>query len=865
MDNDQLEIKLKAALGDSIADFNKLTQSAANFNKELSNLIIKADASGNALKAVGTIETMTGNMSNKIKVTMDGTGKVIGKTFSQIEKSSKKASKGISRMFDLNYLQFAWNVTKGIRDTLKSIVNSAVDYNETVNKFKVTMGTERDPAMRFVNDLAERYGIARTELMNYQSTYKSILSGLGDFTAQQSERISESLTKMALDYSSLFNVERGAAMNKFQAALTGSIRPIRSDSGYDVSEQTIGEKAKELGVERTVGQLTQMEKRILRIIVLMEQMKTTGAFDDLARTIEEPANQIKVLKDQIQELGVWIGNVFMGTIGAALPYINAFVMTIKELVKMFAIFVGFESNSTNLAEPFETAEDATQGISSGIGSANKKAKELKKTLMGFDVLNVITTPKDTAGSKGGGGGIDPKILKALDDYESKMKNVTMRATEIRDRIMEWLGFTKQVDATTGDISWKLKEGYTNIEKIRDVILLILSAGIAKKVLGVVKNISEIPKMFKGITKTIASLGFSGVLKSLITIATTAGGVAVTILGIFSVVKGIIDLIQGDRFSGVMNILIGIAATVAGIATLFAAWPVALGAAIVAAVGLIVKVIGENWEKISTFFGDIWTKFNEKVVSPIVEFVKGIADQVWTNAIEPIVSRMALILNKSVEIGAKVLEILGVLGKAAYDYMIKPLWDFIASFAQDFWNKGLKPTLEFFAKAWSWIKSHFINPLIDAFKGFGIIVSDFIGGAIKGVINGLLTLIENRINGFIRLLNNSINIINKIPNVNISKVEELSIPKMAGGGFPSVGEMFVAREAGPELVGKIGNSNAVVNNKQIVEAVSTGVANAVRGVLGNNQGGDIRLYLDGKELTTTIQRRQNRNANIFGTA
>ena len=88
---------------------------------------------------------------------------------------------------------------------------------------------------------------------------------------------------------------------------------------------------------------------------------------------------------------------------------------------------------------------------------------------------------------------------------------------------------------------------------------------------------------------------------------------------------------------------------------------------------------------------------------------------------------------------------------------------------------------------------------------------------------------------------------------------------ATGGFPSVGEMFIAREAGPELVGKIGNTTSVMNNQQIVQAVSQGVAQAVASVMGNRSGGDIRLIVDGRELTTVVEEGIMRRQNIYGTA
>jgi hypothetical protein len=90
---------------------------------------------------------------------------------------------------------------------------------------------------------------------------------------------------------------------------------------------------------------------------------------------------------------------------------------------------------------------------------------------------------------------------------------------------------------------------------------------------------------------------------------------------------------------------------------------------------------------------------------------------------------------------------------------------------------------------------------------------------------------------------------------------------ATGGFPAMGQMFIANEAGPELVGKIGNRNAVVNNDQIVEAVSRGVYSAVveamRGYADGQSGQEINLYLDGKQITAAVEKHQrSRGATLM---
>ena len=254
----------------------------------------------------------------------------------------------------------------------------------------------------------------------------------------------------------------------------------------------------------------------------MEQMARTGAMNDLARTIESPANQIKVLNNQIQELGVWLGNVFMGTLGGILPYINGFVMVLKELVKTLAIFVGYSSESNNLGDVFETTEEATNGIAGGLGSAAKAAKEMRRVLMGFDVLNVITTPKEGKGGGGGGSGvgeIDPKILNALKEYDSVMDNVRMKAVDIRDKIMDWLGFTKVIDPITGEIGWKLRDGFQNIEKIGLALKTIVAVILAAKIY---KGLAALWKLLKTIMASKIITFFGKAAKSIGTFVTKHG-------------------------------------------------------------------------------------------------------------------------------------------------------------------------------------------------------------------------------------------------------------------------------------------------------------------------------------------------------
>lgn len=970
-DNEQLDIKLRAVLSQAVDEFNKLNKSAISFDKSLTNIVTKTDKLGKTTQTA-TFLGQTSKELQKLKITADSSGKVLNQTFTQTAKTGKNLKNGLSSVFDANKLYLYWNLTKRLRTSLANAYNSAVDYIETQNKFNVSMGDAKPQAVRFVNQMSEAIGIAKAELMDYQSTYKNILSGLGNFTDYQSERISESLVKMAIDYSSMYNVGQADAMNKFQSALVGSIRPIRSDSGYDVSDTTIGAKAQELGIDRSVNQLNQMEKRMLRIIVLMEQLRTTGAMGDLARTIEQPANQMRVLKAQIQEVGVWIGNVFMGTVGKVLPYINAFVMVIKELIKMLAIFTGYTGDNTDLTDVFEAVEDSSAGVAGNLGNASKKAKELRKTLMGFDVLNVINTPTESKGSGGGGSGlgtIDPAILGALGDYDSMMEKVRMKATDIRDKIMDWLGYTKIIDPLTGEISWKLREGYQNIEKIKDVLKTIGTIFAGYKIstsvinfldkIGVISNKKQALKIALGISVVIAgaNLIFNGISKAIDqgyldeeTIMNVLSGGALTFFG------GKFLLGLSLSASALLTIdIIGLAflwkSKKIGKDTL-AGWlaekylPSEISDFVQIYIG-ITKVTWKGLEKIlpEEKIKKLWKDMMKRVITTIAQFVSNIpiigesmADAImagveasekdmsetikytsekalkeanpWIqdnskelgrdsataysngfrlekeNTRKNVETTLKESIEKSKEAVKQTSNNLGrESGTSTSEGYKSKREELIASISEttanslkdskkttntlfrdngkesiDNWVEGLSKNKKERDKKIISTASSFASTWKSNFKsGTNINVSDLMPKESKWK-----TFAQSMSKAFWNNFSSGKVSVNTQSNGNSTlRVQPYSL--RAEGGPVSVGEMFIAREAGPELVGRIGNTTTVMNNQQIVQAVSQGVAQAVASVMGNGRSGDIRLIVDGREITSIVEERILRNQNIYGIA
>lgn len=384
--------------------------------------------------------------------------------------------------------------------TIGEMTNESIKFVETENLFSVSMGKGLeglnqyyDKAVKFQNELGEKLGVNIEESMNYQALFNSMSKSMG-ISAKYAYMLSENFTKLGYDLSSLYNIDPENAMQKLRAGLAGQTKPLR-DLGLDVTQQSLQPIADSLGIERSVKNMSQAEKMILRYIAVINQAKS--AQGDFARTMESPANQIRIFNAQVIAFKRNMGNLWQGLLGGILPYVNAIMMVINELLKMVAKLFGFKiaDQKINLS-----ADIGADTLASDLGSASGKAKELKNQLMGWDEINNISLPSSSGGGSSGGisgGGIDQRLLDAMKEYDNLMSKVKSKASDIRDKIMQWLGFTKKINPFTGEISWK----YTGMSKSAKIILGILKGilglYIGVKLLKLIGWLNTLGKVIKG--------------------------------------------------------------------------------------------------------------------------------------------------------------------------------------------------------------------------------------------------------------------------------------------------------------------------------------------------------------------------------
>lgn len=397
-------------------------------NGEKSTTVEYFDKENNRIKTVTTQIDKYGNSVKKVQ-------KEVQKLNAEVEKKPKSKTWGSVGLFTkLGNISYLINMMRFYGDKIARVVQYGMDYVETLNLWQVANRENIAMADEFISKMREAYGISETTLRNYQAIFKNMISALGDLEDAVASRLSQQLTQMALDFSSLYNVSIQNAMEKFQSVLSGEVIPIRTVSGYDITEPTIIDLYQRMGGEKSMRQLNQLEKRLLRISAVFEQMGKSGAigedFGDLASTIESASNQARIMSEQFKEVMTWSGQLILQLLNSAgiLQYINAILMTIAEIMRSLAF-----SNE-------DVVEEWTRQAVAGFKEANDEMDELQGKLLAFDKFNAL----NSGAGKSSITSVDPVIAKMIEDINFGMANADMQARKLSNTWLEALGMGEKI-------------------------------------------------------------------------------------------------------------------------------------------------------------------------------------------------------------------------------------------------------------------------------------------------------------------------------------------------------------------------------------------------------------------------------------
>lgn len=460
-------------------------------------------------------------------------------------------------------------------------VDQSNRYIENINLADTSLGQYAATAHEYADAVKAALGINSGEFLRNQGTFMTMAQGMG-VAANNAYTMSKGLTQLSYDLASFFNISNDEAFEKVRSGLAGEIEPLRA-LGYDLTTARLQQEAYNMGLNEQVSNMTQAEKAMLRYKAIMSQV--SWAHGDLAKTISSPANQIRVLKSQMQTAAQAIGNVFLPMLQAIIPVAVAVVKAIATLANLLAkvtggtaianmgfgdggAYEGTAAAADDAADAIGNAGNAAGGAGNKAGKAAKQVEELKRQLMGFDEINKFNETSSGSGSgsggSGGGGGAGgggaPNISDIkLDDYDWALGDGL--SDKLYDEIMDMLNrIGKAFQPLVNDFKVLAKaiqhqfDGLDIVGAVKNEI-----AGVANLISNTVRQIIEIigPLIVAlNFPETIA-LSFDLAAQMCLTLSAAINGVGTMIKGFTD--TAIIQLVAwiGDKLRGAIYLCIDV--------------------------------------------------------------------------------------------------------------------------------------------------------------------------------------------------------------------------------------------------------------------------------------------------------------------
>lgn len=730
-----------------------------------------------------------------------------------------------------------------IRQEISKAITESNAYQEDLNLFTASMGQYAKEAKEYAENVGDIMGIDPAKWMRNQGVFNTLLSGFGS-VADRSYLMSKNLTQLGYDISSFFNISVEDAMQKLQSGISGELEPLRR-LGYDLSQAKLEQTALTLGIEKSVSAMTQAEKAELRYYAIMTQVTT--AQGDMARSLEAPANQLRIFQAQLTQASRAIGNIFIPILQKILPIAIAVLRIIRELADAIAKLFHFkltEIDYSGVGNLASGAEDAAAGFD----DAASAAKELKKSVMGFDELNILNgNTASGSGSAGvsGGSGFDFE----LPEY-GFLNDVSKQADEVTQKLKNALPWILAIGS--GLAAWKLgpKLGLDLQKTIGLAVGIFGALTLVQNILdSIVNGVTEenMTGMIFGMTLAVTGL--------YVALGPVAGGITAIVSGLAVLAVAFSDAEKsGWNFQNQMLAIAGILAAGVGIGILTGSWIPLLIGMIAALLFNITTATGHGQELIKgvkktlqgfiDFFAGIFTGDMERTakgIEGIFSGLKGIIGSVidgirdWLNGLLDWIDKKTNGKLKPLITGIKAIvtavfnNIKQTVGNVINE--IKTIFSGLIKFISGVFSGD-------FDKAWEGIK--------DIFKGIWNTIIDLLNGAINIIIKGLNWLIKqmNKI---------SFDVPSWVPfvggksiGVNISYISENVLPRLAKGAVIPANDEFLA------VLGDQTHGNNIEAPEGLIRKI-------VREESGGSGEVHVTIVLDsvtGKKLFETVVRENN---------
>ena len=397
---------------------------------------IEADTT-NATKGLDRLKKAMDNLSSKKAVSETN---LLGGAFSNLLNKAKRLISIVA-----------------ISRTLGKAIAKYSEYVEDINLFSVAMGNFADKGAELAYRMQELLGVDSGQTMKYMALFQNLTTSFG-MAGDKAYILSSNLAQLGYDLASFHNLSIEESFQKLQAAISGELEPIRR-LGVDISNARLQQELYNLGINTSINSLSQADKAQLRYIAILKQ--TSNAQMDMGRTLNSPANMMRVLKSQVEQLARTFGAIFIPALTAVLPPIIAFVKVLQTAIGAIAKLFGAQ---IKWADFKNKATAATGGASAGLNnvanSAAKAAKNTRDLIGGFDELNVAQD-NSSSGSGSGNAGTGGSVLGGIDlsGYDMFGQLAESKVTEWVDRIKNAAKAVLPLIAGIGAafLAWKIPE------------------------------------------------------------------------------------------------------------------------------------------------------------------------------------------------------------------------------------------------------------------------------------------------------------------------------------------------------------------------------------------------------------------------
>ena len=387
----------------------------------------------------------------------------IAKVQSQIsglDKNVQKTSSNMTKSFG-SLAAKVISVGAIIKGTAASI-NAAMNYIEDENLFQVSMGKWAEATRDWSKEVQNSVGVSAAWLRKYSGVMTNMTASMG-LAQDQAVKMGKGIALLSNDIASFYNISAESAFEKIQSAMAGMPRPLQ-ELGIMVRDSEVKQVAYANGIARTGDELNTTQKAMATYLAILQ--RTSNAQGDLARTINTPANQFRMLKTAVKDLAVAIGTMFQPLLSVVLPVLNAIVIATTRAFQAIARLFGIEFDASAYADDFSDISAGVESVGDAADDSSGKVKKLSKQLATFDEMNTLNSQDNSSSGSGSGGGGSVSLPTIDWDklYNGNVDKITNKALEMADKIykaFEKLG--KKLNNTFKKIDWdKISKGLNEV-------------------------------------------------------------------------------------------------------------------------------------------------------------------------------------------------------------------------------------------------------------------------------------------------------------------------------------------------------------------------------------------------------------------